>query len=136
MQTSFAWSLSLSAFVVLFSIGPLTFARVKAGYSLENMAAPRAFFDQLPDFGKRAVWSHHNCWESFTLHASACLLCLTTGVISSSAIISAFIHPLLRLIYIGAYVGNIPLLRGLCWASGVLCSGILYKAGLDVLLNS
>jgi len=55
METAFAWSLCLSAVVVLLSIGPLTYGRVKAGYSAENMSAPRDLFDELPDFGKRAV---------------------------------------------------------------------------------
>ena len=47
MQVAFAWSLCLSVGVVLLSIIPLTVVRVKAGYSVENMAAPRALFDEL-----------------------------------------------------------------------------------------
>ena len=58
MQVAFAWSLCLSVGVVLLSIIPLTIGRVKAGYSVENMSAPRALFDELPSFGKRAVWCH------------------------------------------------------------------------------
>ena len=42
---------------------------------------------------------------------------------------------LLLLLYIGTYVGNIPPLRGLCWASGLLCSGILYLEGLKAVLQ-
>ena len=53
MQVAFAWSLCLSVGVVLLSIIPLTIGRVKAGYSVENMSAPRALFEELPDFGKR-----------------------------------------------------------------------------------
>ena len=52
MQVAFAWSLCLSVFVVLLSIIPLTIGRVKAGYSVKNMSAPRALFDELPPFGK------------------------------------------------------------------------------------
>ena len=48
MQVVFAWSLCLSVGVVLISIIPLTIGRIKAGYSVENMAAPRALFDELP----------------------------------------------------------------------------------------
>ena len=55
MQVAFSWSLCLSVGVVLLSIIPLTIGRVKAGYSVENMSAPRALFDELPYFGKRAV---------------------------------------------------------------------------------
>ncbi len=50
------------------------------------------------------------------------------------AIAAAWIHPLLRLAYIGAYVGNIPPVRGLCWAGGLLCSGLLYVEGLKAVL--
>ncbi len=126
METAFAWSLCLSAVVVLISIGPLTYGRVKAGYSAENMSAPRALF----------VWCHQNCWESITLHAPACLLCLIAGVVSPVAVIAAWVHPIVRFIYIGAYVGDIPPARGLCWASGLLCSTLLYKEGLTALLSS
>ena len=136
MSSAFAWSICLSTLVVLSSIIPLSLGRIKAGYSIKNMSAPRALFDELPDFGKRAVWCHQNCWESITLHAPACLLCLLAGVSSPVAVIAAWIHPFVRFIYIGAYVGDIPAARGLCWASGLLCSTILYKEGLTALLFS
>ena len=90
MQVAFAWSLCLSVGVVLLSIIPLTIGRVKAGYSVENMSAPRALFDELPSFGKRAVWCHQNCWESISLHAPACLLCLISLTDSNIAIIAIF----------------------------------------------
>ena len=135
MQVVFAWSLCLSVGVVLLSIIPLTIGRIKGGYSAQNMAAPRALFNELPDCGKRAVWCHQNCWESITLHAPACLLCLITLADSNTtAIIAAWMHPLLRFIYIGAYVFNIPALRGLIWASGVFSTLILYKEGITELL--
>ena len=50
MPIVFAWSLCLSVLVVLLSTIPLTLGRIKAGYSIENMSAPRALFDELPDF--------------------------------------------------------------------------------------
>ena len=134
MQEVFAWSLCLSVGVVLLSIIPLTIGRVKAGYSVENMSAPRALFEELPAFGKRAVWCHQNCWESISLHAPACLLCLITLTDSNIAIIAAWIHPIFRFFYIGAYVFNIPTARGLMWASGILTTLLLYKEGLTELL--
>ena len=134
MQSHFAWSLCLSCAVVLLSIIPLTLGRVKAGYSIENMSAPRAFFDKLPDFGKRAVWCHQNCWESISLHAPACLFCLLTMPDSNLAIISAWTHPFVRLLYIFAYVLNIPAARGLCWATGLLSTIILYKEAITQIL--
>ena len=111
MQVVFAWSLCLSVGVVLISIIPLTIGRIKAGYSIENMSAPRALFDERPAFGKRAVWCHQNCWESIALHAPACLLCLITLIDDKIAIIAAWIHPILRLLYIGAYIFNLSLIH-------------------------
>ena len=134
MQIVYSWSLCLSVSVVLLSIIPLTIGRIKAGYSMENMSAPRALFDELPDFGKRAVWCHQNCWESISIHAPACLLCLITLPNSQIAFIAAWIHPLLRLLYICAYVFDIPIARGLLWASGILSTLVLYKEGITQLM--
>ena len=50
------------------------------------------------------------------------------------AIAAAWIHPLLRLAYIGMYLGNVPAVRGLCWAGALTCSGLLYVEGLKALL--
>ena len=134
MHIEFAWSLCLSSLVVLSSIIPLTLGRIKAGYSIKNMSAPRAIFEQLPEFGKRAVWCHQNCWESIALQAPACLLCLYTGPDSSISYIAAWSHPLIRVLYIFSYVFDIPLARGVFWASGLLFTIILYKEGLSILL--
>ena len=134
MQITYAWSLSLSVLVVLASIIPLTLGRIRAGYSVENMSAPRALFEDLPDFGKRAVWCHQNCWESISLHAPACLLCLLTLPDSNLALIAAWIHPLVRLLYIPSYVFNVPVARGLCWATGLLSTIILFKEGISQIL--
>ena len=134
MKEVFAWSLCLSVFVVLLSIIPLTLGRIKAGYSVENMSAPRALFNELPEFGKRAVWCHQNCWESISIHAPACLLCLISLPESNIAFIAAWSHPIFRLFYIGAYVFNIPAARGLMWASGIFSSLLLYKEGFTNLL--
>ena len=132
----FAWSLLLAAGVVVFSIVPLGAARSKANFQMADLGAPRAMFERLPAWGKRAAWAHQNCFEAFTLHAPAALLCLVAGVTSPVAIAAAWIHPLLRLAYIGMYVGNVPALRGLCWAGALTCSGILYVEGLKALLGS
>jgi uncharacterized MAPEG superfamily protein len=132
----FAWSLLLAAGVVVISIVPLGAARSQANFQMADLGAPRAMFERLPAWGKRAAWAHQNCFEAFTLHAPAALLCLVAGVTSPVAIAAAWIHPLLRLAYIGMYVGNVPPLRGLCWAGALTCSGLLYVEGLNALLGS
>ena len=132
----FAWSLLLAAAVVVFSTVPLGAARSRSNFTMADMAAPRAMFDRLPAWGKRAAWAHQNCFEAFTLHAPAALLCLVAAPLHPVAIAAAWIRPALRLAYIGAYVANVPPLRGLCWAGGLTCSGILYVEGLRAVLAS
>lgn len=134
MQAAFAWSLALAAAVVVASVVPLGAARSQADFQIEDLAAPRAMFERLPDWGKRASWAHQNSFEAFTLHAPAALLCLLSGVSGPAAIAAAWIHPALRLAYIGAYVGNVPPLRGLCWAGGMVCTGLLYVEGLKAFM--
>jgi uncharacterized MAPEG superfamily protein len=51
------------------------------------------------------------------------------------ALAAAWLHPALRLGYIGASVANLPPLRTLCWAGGILCTAILYSEGLRGVLR-
>ncbi len=110
--------------------------RVKVGYSADILNAPRALFEELRVLGKRAVWCHQNCQESITLYAPPCLLCMIASIVFPVAVISVWVYPLVRFVYIGAYVGVIPSARGLCLALGILCSTLFYKEGLTVLLFS
>tara|TARA_B100001939_G_scaffold236777_1_gene204279 strand:+ start:158 stop:598 length:441 start_codon:yes stop_codon:yes gene_type:complete len=131
----FACSLVLAGLVVILSIVPLGAARSQADFTMADMAAPRAMFDRLPAWGRRATWAHQNSFEGFTLHAPACLFALIAGTTAPAALLAAWLFPLLRLIYIGAYVGNVPPLRGLCWASALLCSGTIYMESLKAVLQ-
>jgi uncharacterized MAPEG superfamily protein len=134
LEPAFAWSLLLTAGVVLASLVPLGAARSQANFTIDDLAAPRAMADRLPDWGKRANWAHQNSFEAFTLFAPAALLCLLAQVDAPAAIAAAWIHPALRLAYIGAYVANLPPLRSLCWAGAITCTGILYLEGLRAVL--
>lgn len=135
----FAWSLVLAGAVVVASLFPLAAARSKADFTPADLAAPRAMFDRLPAWGKRASWAHQNSFEAFILHAPACLLTLLAAwggaSLSGVAVLAAWLHPALRLAYIGAYVANVPLLRSLCWAGAILCTAILYNEGLRGVLR-
>ena len=134
----YAWSLVLSGGVVIVSIVPLGAARSQADYTLSDMKAPRAMFERLPAWGQRASWAHQNSFESFTLHAPAALLALLAvmqmGPLGGLAIPAALLHPLLRLVYLPAYVANVPAVRSLCWAGALFCTGILYLEGLLALI--
>ncbi len=136
---AYAWSLVLSGAVVVASLIPLGAARSQADFTTSDLAAPRAMFERLPAWGKRANWAHQNCFEAFSLHAPACLLALVAAREGSAtaalALAAAWLHPALRLGYIGAYVANLPPLRSLCWAGGILCTAMLYSEGLRGVLR-
>ena len=136
LQPAFAWSLLLASGVVVASLVPLGAARSQADFTIADLAAPRAMAERLPEWGKRANWAHQNCFEAFTLFAPTALLCLVAHVSAPAAIAAAWIHPALRLAYIGAYVANLPPLRSLCWAGAITCTGILYLEGLKAVLAS
>jgi|TARA_B100000085_G_scaffold209182_1_gene193070 uncharacterized MAPEG superfamily protein len=133
----YAFSLVFAGAVVITSIIPLGAARSQADFTLDDMKAPRAMFDRLPAWGKRASWAHQNSFEAFSLHAPAALLALIavsqTGELQGLAIPAALLQPVLRLLYLPAYIANIAPLRGLCWASALLCTGILYLEGAKAL---
>jgi uncharacterized MAPEG superfamily protein len=129
-----AWSLLLSGTVVILSLVPLGAGRASADFTPADLAAPRAMFERLPAWGQRASWAHQNSFEAFTLHAPACLLCLQAGASGSTVVVAALLQPLLRLAYIGAYVGNLAPVRSLCWASALLCTAVLYLEGLRAVL--
>ena len=54
----FAASLVLAGLVVLLSLVPLGAARSQADFTMADMAAPRAMFERLPAWGRRASWAH------------------------------------------------------------------------------
>ena len=52
MTAAFAWSLALAAGVVVASVVPLGAARSQANFQIEDLAAPRAMFERLPEWGR------------------------------------------------------------------------------------
>ena len=130
-----AWALLAAAGVVVASLVPLGAARSQADFTVADLGAPRAMFERLPSWGKRASWAHQNSFEAFTLFAPACLLALVSGVHGTLATGLALAWPALRLVYIGAYVANQPPLRSLCWAGAMVCTGVLYVEGLRAVLG-
>ena len=134
----YAWSLVLAGGTVVASIIPLGAARSAANFEMKDMAAPRAMFERFPAWGKRASWAHQNSFEAFTLHAPAALLALIAvlqmGPLGGLALPAALLQPVLRLVYLPAYIANVPPLRGLCWAGALSCTGILYLEGLRALI--
>ena len=117
---------SIAAAVVLIYVPFLlvAYARVRIGY--EAFSTPRAMFDKLPPYAQRATWAHQNTFEAFMVFAAAALMAYVTGVNSTTAQVAAIAFVVARLLYSIFYILNIPLLRSLMFAIGILSSGTLF----------
>ena len=103
------------------------FARFQLGY---DQSAPRAMFDRLPDYAKRATWAHQNCFEALTIYTAAALMAYVTGVESNWALYAAIAFLVSRLFYSVFYILNIPLLRSLMFAVGSISGYVLFGLSL------
>ena len=134
----YLWSLVLSFGTLLISIILLYVARFSARLEIKDLGALRLMFDRFPAWGKRASWAQQNSFEAFTIHAPAALLAvvavLSGQTLPSIAVAVALAHPGLRVVYISAYLFNVPIARSLAWLLGLLCSGILYGVSLAALV--
>ncbi len=108
-------SITLAAFLIYAPFLVVAYARLKVGLDL---GAPRAMFDRLPDYGKRATWAHQNAFETFILFAAAGLIAYVTGQNSALAAYSAIAFVVSRVFYSIFYIFDVPLGRSLMFAIG------------------
>ena len=134
----YVWSLILSFATLLLSIVLLYIARFTAGLEIKDLGALRSMFDRFPAWGKRASWAQQNSFEAFTIHAPSAVLAVVAVLngyaLPAITVVVALAHPVLRVVYIIAYLFNVPIARSLAWFLGLLCSGILYGVGLGAFL--
>ena len=134
----YVWSLILSFATLLLSIVLLYIARFTAGLEIKDLGALRSMFDRFPAWGKRASWAQQNSFEAFTIHAPSAVLAVVAVLngyaLPAITVVVALAHPVLRVVYIIAYLFNVPIARSVAWFLGLLCSGILYGVGLGAFL--
>ena len=70
--------------------------------------------------------------ESFATTILAILVILSGLPLPAFAVVVAFTHPILRAVYLE----KTSLLRSVCWALGLLCSGFLYGVCLSALISN
>ncbi|MEH2192913.1 MAG: MAPEG family protein [Nostoc sp.] len=113
---------SIAAAVVLIYLPFLVVAYARVRIGKEMLATPRAMVDKLPPYAQRATWAHQNTFEAFMVFAAAALMAYVTGVNSSTAQVAAIAFVVARLLYSVFYILNIPLLRSLMFATGIVSS--------------
>ncbi len=109
------YAIALASVTVYLPFLVVGFARAQVGY---DVSAPRAMFDQLPDYAKRATWAHQNSFEVFPIFAAAALMAYVTGIESQWAGIAAIAFVVARIFYSLFYILNVPILRSLMFGVG------------------
>ncbi|MDR9402555.1 MAG: MAPEG family protein [Halothece sp. Uz-M2-17] len=122
------YSLAGGAILIYFPYLIVVWGRLQIGYDYQ---APRAMFDKLPPYAKRATWAHQNAFESFTFYAPAAIMAYVTAVDSQFALWASMAYLVGRFFYPIFYIANIAPARSLMFGLGSFSSLILY--GLSIL---
>lgn len=115
IPTLLVGSVFVAAFLIYFPYMAVAYARFQVGM---DFGAPRAMFDRLPDYGKRATWAHQNSIETFAPYAAAALAAYLTGATTPAAGWAAIAFVVARVLFSVAYIANVPPLRSLMFGVG------------------
>ncbi len=121
------YGIALMAAIVYIPYIIVAYGRVSIGIDLN---APRAMFDRLPEYAKRATWAHQNSFESFGLFAAAALMAYVTDSASPKTTSYVLIYLVARLLFTSFYLINWPFLRSPMWAVSMVCIAGLFTSSL------
>ena len=125
-------SIAVAAALVYFPYLLVAITRFQVGF---DIAAPRAAFDKLPDYGKRATWAHQNSWEAFILYSAAALMAYATHQDSATVLNCALGFTVARLFYSIFYIINFPIGRSLMFGIGSVAIFTLMSASITSTMN-
>jgi uncharacterized MAPEG superfamily protein len=111
----------------------VAYGRFQVGY---DISAPRAVFDKLPDYAKRATWAHQNSFETFMVYTAAAFMAYLTGVNSTSASGAAIAFVISRFLFSAFYILNVPIGRSLMFGVGSAATYLLFAQSLMQKLSS
>ncbi len=104
-----------AAALIYFPYLLVAIGRFQVGY---DMSAPRASFDRLPDYAKRANWAHQNSFETFVTFTAAAFMAYLTKQDSVYAANLAIAFVVSRLLFSVFYIINFPIGRSLMFGVG------------------
>lgn len=125
-------SIAAAAALVYLPYVLVAITRFQVGF---DISAPRATFDTLPDYGKRATWAHQNSWEAFILYSAAALMAYTTHQDSPTMINCAIGFIVARLFYSIFYIIDFPIGRSLMFGVGSVAIFTLMSASITSSMN-
>jgi uncharacterized MAPEG superfamily protein len=126
-------SIAVAAFLIYFPYLVVAVTRFQVGF---DISAPRALFDKLPDYGKRATWAHQNAFETFMIYSAGALMALFTHQTSSLAANCAIAFVVARFLYSIFYIVNIPLGRSLMFGVGSVATYTLMAISIASTINN
>lgn len=121
-------SIVAAAVLIYLPYGVVAYARWQVGM---DFSAPRALFDKLPGYGKRATWAHQNSFETFMVYTAAALMAYVTDVESNLAGGAAIAFVIARLLFSVFYILNFPPGRSLMFGVGSAATFILFGLSLS-----
>ncbi|NEP81638.1 MAG: hypothetical protein F6K17_31580 [Okeania sp. SIO3C4] len=110
----------------------VAYGRLKVGY---DQGAPRAMFEKLPDYAKRATWAHQNSFETFIVFTAASFMAYLTQQDSILAVGAAVAFVVGRFFYSIFYILNVPIGRSLMFVVSSSSSAILFILSLISINN-
>jgi uncharacterized MAPEG superfamily protein len=122
------YGVAIAAGLVYLPYMVVAYGRVSIGM---DMSAPRAMFDRLPDFAKRATWAHQNSFEVFALFAAAALTSYVTQTASAQTSLYVLVFLAARFLFSLFYILDWPWLRSPMWVISMICIGGLFTASLQ-----
>jgi uncharacterized MAPEG superfamily protein len=121
-------AIAAAAVLIYFPYGVVVYGRAQVGM---DVAAPRALFDRLPDYAKRATWAHQNSFETFMPFAAAALMAYVTQVSSAWAGWAAIAFVVSRFFFSVCYMLNFPPGRSLMFGIGTFSTATLMLLSLQ-----
>ena len=121
------YGIAIAAGLVYLPYLVVAYGRVSIGI---DMNAPRAMFDRLPEYAKRATWAHQNSFEAFALFAAAALTAYVSNAASEKTSLYILAFLVARFLFSLFYVLDLPFLRSPMWAVSMVCIGSLFTASL------
>ncbi len=115
-------AIGLAAALIYFPYIVVAIGRFQVGF---DMGAPRASFDKLPDYAKRANWAHQNSFETFITFAAAALMAYATKQDSVYAANLAIAFVGSRFLFSIFYIINFPIGRSLMFGVGSFATASL-----------